>query len=187
MLGAQGQAVAERGVEPGEKLDVGRGSDEPWGDDENLESEHARLTPAPGGGLLVEEFGRGRVFRRVDERRRVRDGELIRIGQSLVRYDAQDGGWGSLSCFPLSGTESFATVLSGAGAVVGREGGDVEIDDDTYISAEHCRFTCAGQDVFIEDLGSANGTYARVRAGETVPFGALILLGHTQFEICRAT
>ena len=40
-----------------------------------------------------------------------------------------------------------------------------------------------GDEVWACDLGSSNGTYVRVRAGQCVAFGGLLLIGHTQFRV----
>jgi pSer/pThr/pTyr-binding forkhead associated (FHA) protein len=55
--------------------------------------------------------------------------------------------------------------------------------DDTYVSSSHCRISIETRVPYIEDLGSSNGTYVRVRPDEAVEFGALLLIGHTQFRI----
>ena len=185
MLGSRGQTVAERTVRPGESLDVGRDPAQPWGDDEYLEDQHARITPAAGGGVLVDDYeGAGPVFRQVSERTVIRTGDQFRVGQSLIQYEAaEDGGWGRLLVFVNGDEPVNIHTLGGNGATLGRELGDITFLDDTYVSGEHCRFLCEGEDVFVEDLESSNGTYVRVRRGEPVSFGSLLLLGHTQFRV----
>lgn len=186
MLGSRGQSLHEVLLRPGERFDVGRDPQKPWGDDDELELQHARFTPAPGGGVLVEPLGQRGVFRQVDERLVVRDGDEFRVGQSIVRYRAGTG-WGELDCLPMGREPAMTLSLGGSGALVGRENADVEIPDDTYVSGAHCQFSCRGDALYIEDLGSANGTYTRVRATEAVPYGALLLLGQTQFKIRPVT
>ena len=186
MLGSRGQAVWERTLGPGEHIDIGREPAQPWGDDPHLESHHARLRSIPGGGVLVEPIADAGVFRQVDERLSVRDGDEFRVGESLLRYSAAPGGWGSLTFHPLSGESSQTVPIGGSGVLVGRENADIEIAEDTFVSGAHCRFSCRDEGLFIEDLGSANGTYSRVRGGEALPFGTLLLLGQTQFKIRRA-
>ena len=185
MLGSRGQTVAERTIRPGDSLDVGRDPAEPWGDDEYLEERHARITPAAGGGVLVDDYdGAGAVFRQVAERTRIRSGDTLRVGQSLIRYEHADAnGWGQLLAYPGGAEPASVHALGGAGATVGREAGDITFLDDTYVSGAHCRFLCEGASVYVEDLDSSNGTYVRVRQGEPVELGSLLLLGHTQFRV----
>jgi pSer/pThr/pTyr-binding forkhead associated (FHA) protein len=188
MLGTRGEAVADHVVEPGTTLEIGRGSKEPWGDDEYLEVKHARLSPAPGG-LRVEDSGTANgVFMQITERLRVRDGDEFRIGQSLVSYQSnpkapEAGPWGRL--LTRAGADGTPRMhpLGGAGVLVGRDEGEIRFPSDTFVSSSHCRITCEGDDVFIEDLDSSNGTYLKVRSGDSVGFGTLLLMGQTQFRI----
>jgi hypothetical protein len=67
---------------------------------------------------------------------------------------------------------------------VGRGGGcGVELPDDHYVSTVHARLYQRGRDVFVEDLGSRNGTYVngtplagttRLRRGDRVQFGQTV-------------
>jgi len=64
---------------------------------------------------------------------------------------------------------------------VGRGGGcGIVLVDDHYVSTVHARLFRRGNDVFVEDLGSRNGTYlngspvsgvTRLRRGDRVQFG----------------
>lgn len=187
MLGKRGEAVWERVLAAGEMLEVGRTPSEPWGDDPHIEPTHARLFVIPGGGLRIEPMGRSGVYRQVDERLAVRDGDEFRVGESLLRYSTQSGGWGAVTCYPMSGTTCSTVPLGGSGLVVGRENADIELPEDTFVSGAHCKFSCRDEGLFIEDMGSANGTYSRLRPGEAVPYGSLLLLGQTQFKVRRVT
>ena len=67
---------------------------------------------------------------------------------------------------------------------VGRGGGcGIVIVDDHYVSTVHARLFRRGNDVFVEDLGSRNGTYlngspvaspTRLRRGDRVQFGQTV-------------
>lgn len=187
MLGQRGEAVWERLLAAGEMFEVGREADKPWGDDPHIEPSHAQLFVIPGGGLRIEPTGRSGVYRQVDERLAVRDGDEFRVGESLLRYSAQSSGWGAVTCYPMSGTTCNTTPIGGSGLVVGRENADIELPEDTFVSGAHCRFSCRDEGLFIEDMGSANGTYSRLRPSEAVPYGSLLLLGQTQFKVRRIT
>lgn len=183
MLGSRGQTVAERTIRPGDSLDVGRDPAQPWGDDEYLAERHARITPAAGGGVLVDDYdGSGPVFRQLAGRTRIRPGDELRVGQSIIRFEPGEG-HGQLVAHPKGAEATQVHVLGNAGATVGRETGDITFVDDTYVSGAHCRFLCEGDEVYVEDLDSSNGTYVRVRQGEPVELGTLLLLGHTQFRV----
>jgi pSer/pThr/pTyr-binding forkhead associated (FHA) protein len=67
---------------------------------------------------------------------------------------------------------------------VGRGGGcGIVLVDDHYVSTVHARLFRRGDDVYVEDLGSRNGTYlngspvagvTRLRRGDRVQFGQTI-------------
>jgi len=67
---------------------------------------------------------------------------------------------------------------------VGRGGGcGIVLPDDSYVSTVHARLFRRGNDVFVEDLGSRNGTFlngdpvgaaTRLRRGDRVQFGQTV-------------
>jgi predicted component of type VI protein secretion system len=190
MLGTQGEAVAERVVAPGTSLDIGRGPDTPWNDDEFIEPFHARLTPMRGGVKVEELTPRGAVFRRLSERTPLRDGDQLRVGQSLLVYErAADeptaGPWGRVVAHAHPDGVASAIPLGESGLMVGREIGGITLPHDTFVSGTHCRVVCNDGGVFIEDLDSSNGTYLRLQSGQWVPFDEYLLIGQTQFAIRR--
>jgi hypothetical protein len=76
--------------------------------------------------------------------------------------------------------------LSGETVTLGR-GGDstIRLDDD-YVSTRHARFVTNGEEWFIEDMGSTNGTYvgsARVTRATAITPGTSVRLGKTVVEL----
>jgi hypothetical protein len=65
----------------------------------------------------------------------------------------------------------------------GREN-DVQIRNDSKVSRRHCRIVCDGTAAFIEDLGSANGTFVRDEQVVRQPLfgGEPIVVGSTRFR-----
>ena len=187
MLGDSGGVVDERVLAPGETLEIGRGGEVPWGDDPKLESLHARLEPVAAGLAVEAGDAINGVFRQIDARTLVRDGDAFRVGESLLTFECPNegpdrGAYGRLVVTEPDG-EPRTYAIEGDGLLVGREDVDVSFADDTYVSARHCRISCEGTDVFIEDLRSSNGTHVRLRPGDVAPVGTRLLMGHTQFEI----
>jgi pSer/pThr/pTyr-binding forkhead associated (FHA) protein len=61
----------------------------------------------------------------------------------------------------------------------------IRLDDD-YVSTRHARFATNGEEWFVEDLGSTNGTYVgsqRVSAPVPVGIGIQVRLGKTIVEL----
>jgi FHA domain len=76
--------------------------------------------------------------------------------------------------------------LNGDPVLLGR-GSDATIRlDDDYVSTRHARFIPSGDDWYVEDLGSTNGTYIgsqRITALTPVGTGVQVRLGKTIAEL----
>ncbi|MBC7593677.1 MAG: FHA domain-containing protein [Kineosporiaceae bacterium] len=98
---------------------------------------------------------------------------------------------------PLRGTPTKLQVVSGPNAgqsvplgdkpiLLGR-GTDAAIRlDDDYVSTRHARFATNGEQWFVEDLGSTNGTYLgsqRLTSPTPIGIGIAVRLGKTIVEL----
>ncbi|CAM3499457.1 FHA domain-containing protein [Nocardioides dubius] len=76
--------------------------------------------------------------------------------------------------------------LSQAPILIGR-GPDAAIRlDDDYVSTRHARIALSGDQWFVEDLGSTNGTYvgaARITQPTTLALGIQVRIGKTVLEL----
>ena len=62
----------------------------------------------------------------------------------------------------------------------------LRLDHDEYVSSRHAQITPADDGVWVEDLGSTNGTYvngAQVTSARLVHAGELIRIGDTQLQV----
>jgi pSer/pThr/pTyr-binding forkhead associated (FHA) protein len=85
------------------------------------------------------------------------------------------------------GSNSGATArLADAPILIGR-GNDAAIRlDDDYVSTRHARIAASGDQWFVEDLGSTNGTYigtVRITQPTTITLGTQIRIGKTILEL----
>lgn len=86
-----------------------------------------------------------------------------------------------------AGANAGITVpLQGTAILLGR-GADATIRlDDDYVSTRHARFVPHGQDWYVEDLGSTNGTYIagqRITTPMVVSIGVPVRIGKTIAEL----
>lgn len=76
--------------------------------------------------------------------------------------------------------------LSQGPVLIGR-GGDAAIRlDDDYVSTRHARIAATGDQWFVEDLGSTNGTYVgsvRITQPTAITLGTQVRLGKTILEL----
>lgn len=87
----------------------------------------------------------------------------------------------------VEGSNAGATAaLSAAPILIGR-GSDAAIRlEDDYVSTRHARIAASGDQWFVEDLGSTNGTYlgsSRITQPTTLALGAQVRIGKTILEL----
>jgi hypothetical protein len=84
------------------------------------------------------------------------------------------------------GNSGAAASLAQAPILIGR-GNDAAIKlDDDYVSTRHARIAASGDQWFVEDLGSTNGTYigtVRITQPTTITLGTQIRIGKTILEL----
>jgi pSer/pThr/pTyr-binding forkhead associated (FHA) protein len=85
-----------------------------------------------------------------------------RIRLALVRADGQPG-----QVFDVEKDE----------AICGRTEGDLRLPDDPTVSPRHARFTVAGGVLRVEDLGSVNGTFLRLKEPRRISIGEELRVG----------
>ena len=87
----------------------------------------------------------------------------------------------------VDGANAGETVsLDDAPILIGR-GNDAAIRlDDDYVSTRHARIAASGDEWFVEDLGSTNGTYigsVRITQPTTITLGTQVRIGKTILEL----
>jgi hypothetical protein len=83
----------------------------------------------------------------------------------------------------LAGTR---VTLDSRPIMLGRADDSTLVLDDDYASTRHARLSLQGDDWYVEDLGSTNGTYldrAKVSGPTRVPPGVPIRIGKTVIEL----
>ena len=87
----------------------------------------------------------------------------------------------------MEGANSGETIsLDSAPLLIGR-GNDAAIRlDDDYVSTRHARIALSGDQWYVEDLGSTNGTYvgsSRITQPTAITLGTRIRIGKTVLEL----
>ncbi|MBA2699653.1 MAG: FHA domain-containing protein [Nocardioidaceae bacterium] len=85
------------------------------------------------------------------------------------------------------GANAGASVPLDGGPILLGRGADATIRlDDDYVSTRHARFVAHGDDWYVEDLGSTNGTYIgsqRITTPVMVSIGVQVRVGKTIAEL----
>ena len=174
-------------------------------DDPSVAPHHARFTRRREG-VSVEDLGSPLgIYMRIREPHRLKNGDIFQIGRERLRLvgradNSAAGQSASLDGAGHSGTgqESSGPVaallrldsndqeieryeLCDAETSFGRETGTYTFPNDSYLSTIHARIRIDQGRYILEDLGSKNGTFVRIRKralardGDTVRIGRQLL------------
>ena len=128
-------------------------------------------------------------------------GAELRLGRQLLRVAAMPDadpvfeGSGPLLGSPDPGYGArFEQILEGGEIgdifplregdnLIGRAAGDVSFPSDGYVSSRHANVKVKNGAVYLKDLGSANGTFVRVRGQSPVATGDMLLVGEQLLRI----
>jgi hypothetical protein len=124
-------------------------------------------------GARVPEAARGAEARR--ERKSAKKREPTKRRGSPTHVIVTEGG-----------NAGQRAELDQAPILIGR-GSDAQIRlDDDYVSTRHARIAASGDQWFVEDLGSTNGTYigtVRITQPTTITLGTQVRVGKTIIEL----
>ena len=130
----------------------------------------------------------------------VRSGQILRIGQELLLFEAVDFGstapdgthrlgspieglWGRVALIVARGRIGNAFPIGGDGVILGRERGNILFPEDGYVSGLHLRVHMENNRYYVTDLGSSNGSYIKVNSEIRVGSGDFVLMGQQLFRI----
>ena len=182
---------------------VGRDHGIMFENDGYLSPLHAELI-VNGPQSLVRDLGSlNGVFVKMTSEEELQPGQIIRIGQELLRFELvaapeptadgtevmgspNPGFWGRLVVIIGYGIDGPAFPLLGDTATIGRDRGDINFPDDGYVSGLHARISLRGGRVFIIDLGSSNGSFMKVNGERAVGNDSFVLLGQQLFRLNMA-
>jgi pSer/pThr/pTyr-binding forkhead associated (FHA) protein len=179
---------------------IGRSHGPPFDADAYLSPDHAELTATRDGLMLDDRGSLNGIFLKLETRQELQHGDMFRVGQELLMFEdlpepqptadgtermgsPNPGYWGRVGVMVSPDRIAAAFPIKEEGVAIGREDGDITFPDDGYVSGSHCRIYGDDDGVFLEDLGSSNGTYMRVRRGQLVRPGNLILIGQQLFRV----
>jgi class 3 adenylate cyclase/pSer/pThr/pTyr-binding forkhead associated (FHA) protein len=181
------------------QLTVGSGQAElSYPSDPALAPQHARFS-AEKGQLFVEDISGKGAYVRLVATYTLHDGDIVMMGrQTLLFREKSD----AITLAAATGTtmldmsqrleepvaffvpmrndrpdEQARFPLGDTEVLWGRNKGTYTFPDDGFMSRTHAKVYQRGEDFFLEDAGSRNGTYVRTRGKTPVPNGSTVLIG----------
>jgi pSer/pThr/pTyr-binding forkhead associated (FHA) protein len=203
--GSEGESFVFRGP----SLTIGREMGEiRFAPDAFISPRHARIDRHPHGVELHDLDSRNGVYVRILSAQGVYPGDHFLLGHQLMRLDNLEGeeleaapdangvrafgtplepAWGKLVLIGVGGRAADVYYLRGTQTVFGREGGDILFPADAFLSRRHARVRMelrgGAMSVILEDLGSANGTYLRLRGSAVLGSGDMFRVGDQLFRV----
>ena len=161
---------------------------------------HAQLDIRGPSAMVRDLDSLNGVFVKMTQEEELASGQIIRIGQELLRFELiaapeptadgtelmgspNPGFWGKLTVIIGRDITGAAFPLLGDSITLGRERGDINFPDDGYVSGLHARITLRDGRVYLADLGSSNGTFIKVNGERAVGHESFVLLGQQLFRL----
>ncbi len=199
LIRPDGSEGGQHPLAAGETL-IGRGQGSLFDADPYLSPRHAEFMLTPEGLTVRDLKSLNGVFVKLTEEESLDSGSIFRIGQELLRFDVinppdpledgteiigtpNPGYWGRISVIVGRDVDGPAFPIFEESIVLGRERGDILFPEDGYVSATHARISVREGMVYLQDLGSSNGTFIRLDGGRTIPSGTLLLMGQQLFRV----
>jgi class 3 adenylate cyclase/pSer/pThr/pTyr-binding forkhead associated (FHA) protein len=181
-----------------EGLSIGRSNADIRFPNSSMEPSHARLLVEKGNPVIEDSSSKEGVFLQIVAAHQLRNDDVIRIGAVFLRFVDQyptpsgpltgpPAPQAMLSLLDSDGSETGERYPLGEREVrFGRVLGDYVFSDDKFMSRSHLRLFRQEGHFFMEDLGSTNGTFLKVRGRAIVSPGALIYFGGETFRLVEA-
>jgi pSer/pThr/pTyr-binding forkhead associated (FHA) protein len=177
--------------------------------DPSLAAQHVRFTQF-SEQLFVEDLGSsGGVYIRLRGEHLLQEGDVFQIGQQWFRFLLEDGtrpSFGSFDQTVLLRSEHGAKKLRGVlvrmdaaekesarydltegETLLGRSRGDHTFPEDPYLSSRHAKVAFRNGKYYLEDVGSTNGTFLRIRKCAFAQEGDTLLIGKQPFRVLADT
>jgi pSer/pThr/pTyr-binding forkhead associated (FHA) protein len=191
----------------GDQIDIGRTDGDLLFEDPHLAPRHARVSASLTGRVLTPLESRNGVYVRLRGSVDLQDGDHVLVGKQVLRFElltdiernlrpAVEHGvvvfgtpvrppWARIRQITPAAVTRDVFHLTRPEVILGREMGDIVFSDDEFMSRRHVQIAFRNGRGHLEDLGSSNGTFLRLRGPHGLSSGDLIRMGDEllRFEI----
>ena len=179
---------------------LGRAHGKIFETDGYLSPTHAELVINGAGAVIRDLDSFNGVFVRMEGEELIAPGQIIRLGQELLRFDEikapepledgtevmgspNPGYWGKITVIIGMDVDGSAYPFLGDSITMGRERGDINFPEDGYVSGLHARLFTRDGKAYLADLGSSNGTFVKVDGERELRNESFVLLGQQLFKL----
>ncbi|HVV85734.1 MAG TPA: FHA domain-containing protein, partial [Kofleriaceae bacterium] len=173
---------------------IGRNYASLFESDGYLSPVHAELIVDGANATVRDLDSLNGVFVKMIDEEEITAGQVLRIGQELLRFEWIDpqppvpdgtevmgspnpGYWGKVTVILGKDIDGAAFPLLGDTVTLGRERGEINFPEDGYVSGLHARISLRDGRVYLADLGSSNGTFMKVQGERALTNESFVLMG----------
>ncbi len=149
-----------------------------------MSGRHASISHGPEGYFLRDDGSTNGVFIKLKEARptEIFHGTVVRIGRQMLLFDAENGGY-SFIHIDAAGKPLNRYELSTQTIVAGRQAPDVNLDhEDMTLSRRHLSITIKDRKILVKDLGSANGSFLKIKNSVPLELDDQFRIGQQLFK-----
>lgn len=157
-------------------------------EDALMSERHASIahSAAESAYFLRDDGGASGVFMRLKESKpcEVAPGSMIRLGKQFLVFGIEAGHYCVEHC-DADGNVIKRHDLSEKTLVLGRMAPDITLDaNDLLLSRRHLSIAMKERRLFVKDLGSANGSFVKVRSAAALEANDQFRIGQQIFKFC---
>jgi thioredoxin reductase/pSer/pThr/pTyr-binding forkhead associated (FHA) protein/ferredoxin len=130
-----------------------------------LSARHVSISHGPEGYFLRDDGSTNGVFIKLKESQpvEVTHGHVVRLGKQLLLFETENGSQAFIHV-DQTGKPVNRYELAAKTIVLGRQAPDVNLDaEDVTLSRRHLSITLKERRIWVKDLGSANGSYLKIK------------------------
>jgi len=149
-----------------------------------MSGRHASISHGPEGYFLRDDGSTNGVFIKLKEARpaEIFHGTVVRLGRQMLLFDAENGGHSFIHT-DAAGKPMNRYELSNQTIVAGRQAPDVNLDQkDMTLSRRHLSITVKDRKIWVKDLGSANGSFLKIKNSVPLELDDQFRIGHQLFK-----
>ena len=175
-------------------------------DDPFLSPRHARIICRDRSFWLDDAGSRNGIFLRLREAVELGHGDVVTLGGLVLRYESAGDGPRSTGLLGAAdgmkffgsgrerargrivrilqdGSDGPAYPLTPGRTILGRKMGHFLFPDDALLSRQHAQFYERDGEMWVEDLGSSNGTLVKARGSVKLEKGLVFRIGDVTLEV----
>ncbi|MBZ5510708.1 MAG: FHA domain-containing protein [Acidobacteriia bacterium] len=170
--------------------------------DEYMQPVHARLL-VESGQLFLEPVADADSFFSLVGTYRLQHGDVVSFGAQVLEFHVDEAalaeasrtgtGLGELTAMLHGAVAEFVSLnpdgkrypIREQQTTWGRTKATYTFPTDTAMSRSHAKVYHRGEDFFIEDVGSTNGTFVMARGKTPIPAGAVLSIGGQRLRVSR--